>query len=341
MCLMLESKAQDVSYSQFYFAPVYLNPALAGCGKNNMRLTANAKLQWNKLYKPFKYISGAFDLSQYDNSLRNIFNFALTADHSSKGQLYNTRIGAVVGRSFGTSNEICSDWMLSLALHAGYTFSNVNTKDLLFIDQLDQNGVTGDLSNVDLFAKGTGKNYFDMGAGAVYNYKDFLFGLAVQHLNEPNLSFNGDPADGELNKKVTAHVSWIKDGESIKFKPTVIAQFQGTASIFTMGGIFDFKEFPIEISCWYRNNTNVSYNNAFTIGFTWRWNQGRAAYSNNNDFGGKMGVSYDAEINKPGIGTTFGSMEFGFQKDISVDDNSRCPSATSGECGYRFPWEFF
>ncbi len=103
-------------------------------------------------------MAGAVDYSVYDEYLRNVVNLAFTANHSSKGYLSNTHISGVVGRSFGTSNGNCSNWFLSLALQAGYTFSNVNTKDFVFIDQLDPGWYyQRNTFRCDLFVNGTTK----------------------------------------------------------------------------------------------------------------------------------------------------------------------------------------
>lgn len=333
--------AQDALFTQFHYAPVYLNPALTGTGKNNLRMSAVTKMQWFNLYKPFKYIAGAVDYSVYDESLRNVVNLAFAANHTSKGYIRNTNISGVVGRSFGTNNGECSNWFLSLALQAGYTFSSVNNKEFIFIDQLDQGGITNGTSSVDLFVNGSNKNYFDMNAGFVFTWNDFMIGAAVHHLNKPNISFNGKPEDGKLPQKITGHIGYVYDNGNIKLKPTIIGMVQGQSKALVAGLLFDFNEFPIQLGCWYRNNQGFSYNNAFSVGFTWKWGEGKMASTRSNDFANRMGISYDSEFNKPGIGTTHGSLEFGIQKDVIVDDNLKCPTSSSGICNYKFPWEFF
>lgn len=335
------AKAQDPLFTQFHYAPVYLNPALAGCGKNNLRLSAITKLQWFNLYKPFKSVAAAADFSVYDDYLRNVVNMSLAVNHTSKGYLSNTNISGVVGRSFGTDNGDCANWFLSLALQAGYTFSKVNSNQFIFIDQLDQNGITGNASGVDLFVNATNKNYFDMGAGFVLTWNNFMIGGAVHHLNEPNISFNGKPENGRLPKKITGHLGYVFDNEIIKVKPVVMVQMQGQSKAFIGGALFDFNEFPIQIGAWYRNNVGFNYNNAFSVGFTWKWGESRTFSTNTNEYSNRLGFGYDAEANKPGIGTTHGSMELGIQKDVIIDNNSRCPTANSGICNYKFPWEFF
>ncbi len=333
--------AQDVLFTQFHYAPVYFNPALTGTGKNNLRLSAVTKMQWFNLYKPFKYIAGAIDYAAYDDNLRNVVNLGFAVNHTRKGYLNNTNVSGIVGRSFGTNNGDCSNWYLSLALQAGYTFSKVNTKDLVFIDQLDENGITDNASSVDLFTNATNKNYFDMAGGFVLTWNNWMIGGAVHHVNEPNISFNGKPENGKLPKKITGHIGYVYDNGNIKLKPALIGELQGQSKALIAGLLFDFNEFPVQLGCWYRNNVGFSYNNAFSVGFTWKWGAGKMVSNSSNDFSSRMGLSYDAEINKPGTGTTHGSIELGIQRDIIIDDNLKCPTATSGICNYRFPWEFF
>lgn len=335
------SRAQDVFYTQFHYAPLYLNPAFAGCGKNNLRLSAVSKYQWFNLYKPFKHVSAAVDYSVYDDFLKNIVNLGLTVDHSSKGYLNNTNVSGILGRSFGTSNNGCSNWYLSAALKAGFNFGRVNPDEFLFIDQLDQTGITGNPSQIDLFNTNNSKAFFDMSSGALMTWNDFMFGFSVHHLNEPYTSFTGKPEDSRLLRRYTGHISWMLDMADIIVKPTAIAQFQGKSSLFTAGTMIDFVEFPIAFNVWYRNNTSFSNNNAFCVGFTWKWGVSNTVTSMRKEFGSKMGISYDGELTKPGIRTTHGSLELGFQRDIIVGDNSKCPTASSGICSYRFPWEFF
>jgi type IX secretion system PorP/SprF family membrane protein len=336
------ARTQDALFSQYYNSPLYLNPGLTGCSKNNMRLTASSKMQWINLNQPYKFFTGAVDLSVYDDYLRNICNLGLIATHSRKGYLNNTNISGIVGRSFGTGNENCSSWFLSIALQAGYTFNRINSNYLVFADQLDQNGINGFPSGVDLFSNGNNaKSYFEMSSGFVFTFSNFMLGGAVHHLNEPDISFKGASATSKLPRKVTGHLSWVYDNGSFKFKPTIIASFQGQSKAVTTGALFDFNEFPVELGLWYRNNAGFSNNNAFTIGFNWKWRSTKIITTNSYEYMAKFGLSYDAEAYKPAINTTHGSLELGVQKDIIINNDLKCPTASSGQCGYKFPWEFF
>ena len=52
--------AQEPVFSQFYFNPIYLNPAMSGMD-NNYRLIINNKNQWSKIPGKFNTTSVSFD----------------------------------------------------------------------------------------------------------------------------------------------------------------------------------------------------------------------------------------------------------------------------------------
>ena len=335
------SQGQDALFTQFQYTPTYINPAFAGCGKNNLRMSAVTKVQWFNLYKPFKYFSGGLDLSIYDYNQRNVLNMGLLANHSSKGGLGNTNIFGIVGRSFGTNNADCSNWFLSLALQGGICFTNVKPDEYIFIDQLDQTGIISNPSQVELFKTANSKSYFDFAGGGILTMGDFMFGLSAHHLNQPNASFVGKPEDGKIPRKFTGHVSYRKEFESITLKPTVMGNVQGKSSVFTIGALVDYYEFPVEFGLWYRNAVGTANNSAFCVGISWKWGESKTVTSRTTEYSNKLGLSYDADLVRPGINTTHGSVEFGIQRDFIINDNNYCPTSSSGICNYRFPWEFF
>jgi type IX secretion system PorP/SprF family membrane protein len=336
-----QMQAQDALFTQFHYTPTYFNPGLTGCGKNNLRLSAVSKMQWFNLYKPYRYFSGGLDYAMYDMNQRNILNMGLNVNSSNKGYLGHTNISGIVGRSFGTNTVDCSDWFFSIALQAGVSFIKVNPDQFVFADQLDQTGIIGDPSQVDLFKTFNNKNYFDFASGFVFAKGDFMLGCSVHHLNEPNMSFSGAPDDGKLLRKTTAHLSYRMENDIITLKPTVITQFQGKSSVVSMGALIDYYDFPIEFGLWYRNAVGLANNSSFCVGFSWKWGNASTVTSRTKEYSSKMGLSYDADIARPGLNTSHGSMEFGIQKDIITNSNNICPTSNSGVCNYRFPWEFF
>src|SRR5690606_23911911 len=55
-------KAQDIHYSQFYMAPLHLNPAMAGVMNCNNRAIVNYRNQWaTVLTNPYNTFSASYD----------------------------------------------------------------------------------------------------------------------------------------------------------------------------------------------------------------------------------------------------------------------------------------
>lgn len=58
--LCLEIKAQDIQFSQFYAAPLYLNPAMTGASEMT-RIGVNYRNQWPGLDQTFNAYSAYAD----------------------------------------------------------------------------------------------------------------------------------------------------------------------------------------------------------------------------------------------------------------------------------------
>tara|TARA_B110000902_G_C14083595_1_gene504153 strand:- start:15 stop:719 length:705 start_codon:yes stop_codon:yes gene_type:complete len=77
------------------------------------------------------------------------------------------------------------------AVKLGYSSSNVSSENLIFEDQI--NSITGfvNTESIDPLASGIlSVNYFDLGTSFIIHNDNFLFGLSLGHLNQPNASFN-------------------------------------------------------------------------------------------------------------------------------------------------------
>jgi type IX secretion system PorP/SprF family membrane protein len=78
--LILVAKAgfsQDFQFSQYYQAPLYLNPGFTGITPQQ-RLTINHRVQWPNLPKAFATYAASYDI--FVDELRSGFGFQLTSD---------------------------------------------------------------------------------------------------------------------------------------------------------------------------------------------------------------------------------------------------------------------
>ena len=88
--LCFKAAAQDTQYSQFYAAPLYLNPALTGSTQLT-RIGINYRNQWPGLDQSFNSYSAYIDhyMFDYNSGIGLIFN----GSQESMAQLSTNEIG--------------------------------------------------------------------------------------------------------------------------------------------------------------------------------------------------------------------------------------------------------
>ena len=65
--------AQDLHFTQFYNAPLKLNPANAGAFKGDLRVISNYRNQWSSIQSPFKTFAFSIDLPVFKYKWKNSY----------------------------------------------------------------------------------------------------------------------------------------------------------------------------------------------------------------------------------------------------------------------------
>jgi len=74
--------AQDIHYSQFNRSPIYINPALAGIFKGDVRFVGNYRSQWNKVPVNYQTFSGSVEKKFINTNQKNsLFSAGLLFNH--------------------------------------------------------------------------------------------------------------------------------------------------------------------------------------------------------------------------------------------------------------------
>lgn len=334
--LSFASKAQDPLFSQFYHSPIYLNPGFTGCGKNDFRANYTGRVQWMALPSPLQYHTLSADkYFAYPNASAGVI-----VDHFSEGYIKTTQLSMIAAKNFGSDGSTEKEWFLNFAMQFGFTWKNADKSKLLFADQLNANGPNGLQSQVELF-ENANKPYFDISSGAIFTYGNVMLGGSVHHLNKPHNGLIGSSSDNKLPMRYTFHISFIKDSYSnnegaMILKPTAIVNMQGVSRSLMLGSLFDMPERQIEFGVWYRNNWSFSNNHSLVVGVNIKLGKEKNYYNGEGNSRYRAGVSYDAELNKPGVRYTSGSSEMGI---LYEGPSETCPKPSGAGSG-RFPWEF-
>ncbi len=181
-------RAQDPLYSQYYAAPMYLNPALTG-SSFNPRFTLNYRNQWPGLSANF--VTTSFSAEHFIDKYQSGVGIQINADNQY-ADLNTTTVGAMYSYNVVFTENLSARFGLSASINNRRIGNSWDR--FTFGDQLDANGNPNGAPTSDPVALKNNPtfNFVDFGTGTMFYNDNFWMGLAVKHLNRPNYSFIKD-----------------------------------------------------------------------------------------------------------------------------------------------------
>ncbi len=317
--------AQDPQFTQFYAAPLYLNPAYTG-SNGNIRAAMNYRNQW-----PGTDAQSVSMMASYDQSLPTIRSgIGILAKRDEQfNNLGSTFRSQELALSYSYAISITEGYTIQPAIQLGYVIRDLDFNSFLFGDQITDRGITTNPTAEQFTTDRLG--YFDVSTGFLVFSDRFWFGAAVHHLNEPGQSWLG--GIHQLPMKTTVHFGYViatktsrrrrpnlDDGTII---PVLQYQAQGRSDQFSAGFYANFR--PIVFGAWYRGlpikryNQTIHNNDAIAVLFGIYLTQVTLAYSYD------LTVSQLSPISR-------GAHELSLTFDIKPKDNRKQPRR-----GYRGP----
>lgn len=173
--------AQDIQFSQYFTADLYLNPAFAGSMEAS-RLSTQQRIQWPQ--------ADAYSLSSsfsYDHNFKSINSgFGLIGYHHTLGKnnsLKQTKIAC----QYAYAITINPKWAMRFGLEIGRWQNQINPNNLIFGDQLSNFGITNTLTKEKIDQPKI--QGWDISSGGNLYTDNFWLSLSFHHLNQPNRSF--------------------------------------------------------------------------------------------------------------------------------------------------------
>lgn len=307
--------AQDVQYSQFYAAPLYLNPAFTGSTELT-RVGANYRNQWPGLNHSFNSYSAYIDHYMYD--INSGIGLIVNGNKESMANLSTMEIGAL----YSYRLQVGMESFLHFGGQASYVSRDAYFADLVFGTQIDINrGTIGDFTD-ELPLMDMRHRFADFNFGLLYYNEKVWLGASAHHLSEPNQSFI-DEGISALPVKYSLH-----GGIKFDLAPGEINNFftnshQERAVSFA----FNYKQQdpfhqldvgaqlllePLVLGLWYRG-IPVQYslpNNEAIIGLL----------GLSLDSGVDIGYSYDFTVSNLGIGNSAGAHEISIRYSFLYGD---------------------
>ncbi len=280
--------SQDLTFSQFYEAPLLRNPALAGIFNGDIRVKANYRSQWASVTVPYNTTAVS---AEYKMPLNNAasdwmtFGLQVTNDVAGSIKLRKTSLLPVISFNKSLSQE--NDSYLSIAFIGGPTSTQFNPSKL---------STYTDATLDPALANASGYTYWDMGAGLTYssNYGDeirYYVGAAMYHINNPKLNYAAGNTDASIlgrklaiNGGITAQTS--DNNKIIGY----VDYFKQDANEQFLAGML----YGIELNKRYEDDKTLGLN----LGAMFRWNDAIIPVVNLDIYDWSVGLSYDVNISR-------------------------------------------
>jgi type IX secretion system PorP/SprF family membrane protein len=305
--------AQDPIFSQFYAAPLQLNPAFTGTAQAPF-IAVNYRMQYPSFVSGAAYSTFAVSYDQGLNQSNSSVGISVMTDDAGQGIFKKTYASAL----YSYRVNIREDIQAKIGVEAGLIQSALNWDKLVFYDQLDP--ITGGLNpdgtprpTQELRPTELNKSLFDLSTGFLLNAKNFYVGVSAKHLATPNEGFT----TANQNLRVGLPIRWslhggyeitLKEGNRRRPKsfitPSLLVVKQSDFLQVVGGAYAGFGS--VFTGLWYRQTPSNSESVIFTMGF-------RQEYF-------KFGYSYDFPVG------VFGSKTGGTHElslTINLDPNPR------------------
>jgi len=200
--LLSSASAQDPEFSQFYAAPVYLNPAFAGTTVQP-KIHLNFRDQWPAISNA--YVTMAVSYDQYFESFNSGLGVQLVADRAGGG-IYSTYTAVGV---YSYQADVSDEFAFKAGLHAGIGQKRLDLSKVYFYDQINPiTGFTDPGNNINPTGESSNIRssliHAELGAGLLAYSRVFFLGIAARHLNQPIETFRHDYT-ARLPMRIAAH----------------------------------------------------------------------------------------------------------------------------------------
>lgn len=245
--------AQDPQFSQFYAAPLYLNPAFAGSTQQG-RVGMNYRNQWPGIDANFTTVSAFADFYLEDHN--SGIGAIITRDYANVLGLQSINIGLQYAYQLKINDKLS----FRPGVQASFNSRNISYSKLIFGDQINPDGSINPTSAENL--KGGGTIFYpDLGFGGLLFSEHAWVGISAFHLLTPNQSLVG--GTDRLPMKFSAHAGYkffFKSGtmgmsfqqkpQERSLAPAIQYRHQGQFDQMDLGMYLTLE--PITFGLWYR-----------------------------------------------------------------------------------------
>lgn len=313
------TSAQDMQFSQFYAAPIYLNPAFAGASEMT-RFGVNYRNQWPGLDHSLNAYSAYVD--HYFFNLNSGVGLIANGMRETMSGLNTSEVGL----AYSYRLQLGFDSFLRFGGQASFFSRDANLQNLVFGSQIDQgSGAIGGVSG-ELFGPDARHRYVDYHLGMLCSNSWSWLGISAHHITQPNVSY----VDDQISRwpmKLSAHGGIkfdLSNGlasnymNNTQYQRELVLAFnykhQDPFNQLDLGAQVNIQ--PLVLGVWYRGLPTLGNglpNNESLIGLM------GVSLGNGLD----IGYSYDFTLSKIGQANTGGAHEVSMRLSFMAGDNKQ------------------
>lgn len=275
----VRSEAQDIHFSQFYSAPILLNPTNTGFFNCDYRFTSNYRTQWSSITTPYVTFAASGDLRFVKGkSGKDLLGFGavFSTDKAGDSKFTTSQMGATV--AYNQNIDRFGVQYFGGGIMLSYTTATIDYSALRF-------QTPGDIVTTSL-------NFADVSAGVQWNYipdhnNNFNFGAAVYHINKPVKTFMYDATSRLQTKYVISTNARINGSKPIEYYPKLMYAKQG-----------DNQEIVFGSSARIAADKIVNSRYGVYLGTFYRWNDAAIVLTRFDIDNLSFSFSYDINVSK-------------------------------------------
>src|SRR3954451_13666518 len=202
---MLQSRAQDVHFSQFFETPLFRNPSLAGIFDGDVRVQGVYRTQWQSVTIPYVTQSVNAEYKMPVGQSNDFVTLGMQILHDKAGTIALTTTNVYPALNYHKALSANKSTYLSMGFMGGFVQRSFD-RSKVTTDHTYENGVDGEGNISPRYS------YLDGSAGMSFNstigYDEkitYFVGLAYHHFNQPKASFYSNPA-------VSVKPKWVVSG---------------------------------------------------------------------------------------------------------------------------------
>ena len=238
--------AQDPHFSQFYYSPLTINPALTGLMNGSARVGIQYRSQWGSITAPnvystpslfadFQFMRGRFRGNSLGAGLLILNDVAGDADYST--------MDVMGSLSYHQSLDGTNNYHLSFGIQGGFTQNGVDATKMIFGTQFNGDGFDQTIDPHESLVNSI--VYPGVSAGIAFSgqlskYSQMSLGVSAFHMNKPQQSIQkkNQPVNEVYIRYVAHGNSTIGFNNKIYLFPAAMYEFQGPSKEFVGGMAF-------------------------------------------------------------------------------------------------------